>query len=259
MESSGADSRSVSHSSDVRDREWNIRVTISSVTELPVIVSSPTFDFASAEQCTRMERTDADTCSGGDVRDRDWSRRTGESSVAELPVVAPSPTSDGATCDPCAGIVAAGADAGSSSTCAGRDIRDEDWSARVGNALITELPVVISSPTFDFASAEQCTRMGVAGADAGNGSACDGRDIRDEDWSARVGNAVIAELPVGIVSPTFDFASAEQCTRMGVTGADTGCVIDTADEDWSARVGIGPITELPVGVFSPTFDLATID
>ena len=79
---------------------------------------------------------------------------------------------------------------------------------------------------------------------------------RYRDWSIRVGTSPVSELPVTVVSPAFDLAIGEHCTRMEVAEADTGSGRDTSDGDWSIRVGISPVSELPVGVVSPAFDLA---
>ena len=90
-------------------------------------------------------------------------------------------------------------------------------------------------------------------AEANTGS---GRDIRDEDWSIRIERTPVTELSVAVVSPAFDLAIAEHCTRVVIASTDSGSGRDIRDEDWSSSVGRSSVTELPVGVLSPTFDSA---
>jgi len=241
---------------DTRDEDWSIRVGSSSVSELPEAVASPAFDLAIGESCTRMVGAEADTGSGStcgrrDTRDEDWSIRVGSSSVSESPVGVASPAFDLAIGESCTRMVATGADTGS-----GRDTRDEDWSIRVGITPVTELPVVVVSPAFDLAVSEHCTRMVRAGTDTGSVSTCGRGDTRDEDWSLRVGITPVSELPEAVVSPAFDLAICESCTRMQVAGGDTGSGRDTKDGDGRSFGGRITVTELTIIVVSPTFDLA---
>ena len=133
---------------DTYDGDWSIRTGKAPVTELPVAVASPTFYAPTRKHRTRMINAGTDTGSGRDTNDGDWNIRTGRAPVTELtpnPVGSPviSPTFYAPTAKQRTRMVAAATDAG-----CGRDTYDRDWSIRIGIAPVTELPVLVVSPTF---------------------------------------------------------------------------------------------------------------
>ena len=120
---------------------------------------------------------------------------------------------------------------------------------RVDVGAVTELPGVVTAPTFDGGVSEQRARMAAHGTDLGGAG-----DPGDGDGCVRVDVGAVTEFPPEVVAPALDGGVSEQRARIADTCADLGGAGDAGDGDGCVRVDVGAVTEGPSSVRAPTFD-----